>query len=288
MGRPLRMALLNHRMLLPALGLAAFATALPAEEPPGMKLGERFTLQFQQSPPQIEPEQLRLRVHSVEEPGPYDVRKETFEVLVPKAYKKSVPHGLFIWISAGSTPAIPKEWEAVLAERQIIFIGARSSGNNRDIFDRFRLAVDANVNMREHFNIDGRRVYVSGFSGGARVASVLGVAFGEMFSGTAAFMGVNFYTDITGTDHKVYGANYIPDDTVLPLAKKACRYVLVTGEKDFNRPNTLGVLENGFRKEGFANVTAFDIPGLAHAMPGPEWLKKALDYLDEGKPAATR
>jgi hypothetical protein len=252
-------------------------------EGPGPIPGESATIQFAESPPQIEPEQLKLRMSSKEMPGPYDVTKETFEIIVPKGYKATEPHGLFIWISASAEPRIPKEWEPVLAERKLIFIGARNSGNPRDIFDRMRMAVDANFNLRKLYNVDGRRVYVSGFSGGSRVASMLGVCFGEMFSGTVCFMGVNFYTDIPAGDGKAWGPNYIPDEQVLPLAKKFCRYVLVTGTEDMNHANTLGVHEHGFRREGFASVKLLDIPGQKHALPGPEWLGKAVEFLDEGK-----
>ncbi len=248
-----------------------------------VKLGERSVIHFQQSPPQSDAEQIKMRFHSVENPGPYDVTKESFEILVPKNYQPAVPHGLFIWISPNAEAKLPKEWDAVLAEKKLIFIGAKNSGNPRNIFDRFRMAVDANFNLRELYNIDGRRVYVSGFSGGSRVASMLGVGFGEMFSGAACFMGANFYTDTKGTDEKTYPLDYIPDDEVLALAKKFCRYALVTGSKDFNRPNTYGVLENGFKKEGFTHVQIFDIPDQGHGPPPAEWLKKALDYLDEGK-----
>src|SRR6186713_1381746 len=96
--------------------------------PPEIKPGERTTIQFAESPPQIEAEQMQLRLHSKEVPGAYDVAKETFEILVPKEYKAAEPHGLFIWISASAAPSIPKEWEAVLAEKKLIFIGARNSG----------------------------------------------------------------------------------------------------------------------------------------------------------------
>lgn len=273
-----------HRLLLiplAALGLLAPAVAAPPE----VKPGERTTIQFSESPPQIEAEQLRMRLHSIEMPGPYDVKKETFEILVPKDYKPTVPHGLFIWISPGNAPSIPKEWEPVLAEKRLIFIGARNSGNPRDIFDRIRMAVDANVNLRPLFNVDGRRVYVSGFSGGARVASMLGVTYAEMFSGTLCYMGVNFYNDTTAPDGKVYPADYVPDDQVLALAKKFCRYVLVTGTKDMNHANTYGVHENGFKKEGFANVKLMDIPGQGHSPPAAEWLRKGIEFLDEGKAA---
>jgi hypothetical protein len=256
------------------IGFAAAQAVVP---------GERTTIQFAQSPPQIEAEQMQLRLHSKEMPGTYDVAKETFEILVPKDYKATEPHGLFIWVGASAAPSIPKEWEAVLAEKKLIFVGARNSGNPRDIFDRMRMAVDANYNLRKLYNVDGRRVYVSGFSGGSRVASMLGVCFGEMFSGTICFMGVNFYTDIPMGANKAYPPGYIPDDQVLPLAKKFCRYVLVTGTKEMNHAETLSTYENGFKREGFASVKLLDVPDQKHAPPAAEWLRKAIEFLDEGK-----
>lgn len=245
--------------------------------------GERGVVKFAESPPQSAlPEQVKFRVSALEDPGPYDVTKEEFEVLVPKTYDADTPHGLFIWIGAGG-PGIPKEWDAVLAEKDIIFIAARNSGNKRDIFDRMRLAIDANVNMRSLYNIDGRRVYVSGHSGGSRVASNLGVCWGDMFSGAICFMGVNFYTDLAAEDGKVYGLSYLPNEEVLALSKKFCRYALVTAENDFNLANTRAAFSEGFQKEGFENVKLFEVPDHGHGIPNAEWLSEALDFLDEGK-----
>ena len=250
-------------------------------QPP--KAGERSTVVIPKSPVQSDAGQLKLRLHAAEDPPAYDVSKEVFEVIVPKAYKPADPHGLFIWIGSGNSPAIPKEWEAVLAQKKLIFVGARNSGNPRNLFDRMRMAIDANVHLRTLYQIDGRRVYVSGFSGGSRVASMLGVCYAEMFGGTLCCMGVNFYTDVVGDDGKTYGLNYIPDDEVAALAKKFCRYALFAGEKDFNRPNTRAAYEQGFKKEGFANVKLFDVPGIGHQSPPADWLAKAIDFLDEGK-----
>lgn len=275
-------------LLLLGLGCPAFSQTKPAAKPAAkadvaIKPGERGVIKFTESPPQSDAEQIQLRLHAVEEPPDYDVSKETFEVLVPKNYNKNVPHGLLIWISPSPEPKISKEWEAVLAEKKIIFIGAKNSGNPRNLFDRARMAIDANVNMRELYNIDGRRVYVSGFSGGARVASMVGVCYAEMFSGTACFMGVNFYQDILCPDNMVYRMNYVPDEGVLAIAKKACRYALITSEKDPNHANTMGMLENGFKKEGFAAVQGFDVPGIGHTPPNAEWFKKVIEFLDQGK-----
>ena len=275
-----------------ALSLALLSPLLvnvQAEAPPANPLaaatpGQRATVRFTESPPQSsDPVEVRYRLMAAEDPPAYEVSKEEFEILIPAAYQKTKAHGLFIWVNAGSDPQIPKEWESVLARNELVFIGAKNSGNSRNIFDRIRLAIDANDNVRKHLNIDGRRVYVSGFSGGSRVASMLGVAWGEMFSGTICCMGVNFYTDVAGTDGKTYGLSYIPDETLLPLVKEHCRFALITGEDDFNLPNTLGAFENGFQKEGFQHVRTFTVPGFGHQPPPAEWLEKAIQFLDEGK-----
>jgi dienelactone hydrolase len=214
----------------------------------------------------------------------FDLAKEKFQLIVPATYKHAEKWGVFIWISPGDTAAIPADWEPVLAARKLLFVGALKSGNPRNIFDRVRLAVAANTAMRERFNVDGRRVYVSGHSGGGRVASMVGVAYADMFSGTMPFMGVNFYEDIPAGDGKTtYGANFIPDEEVLVIAKKFCRYALVTGEKDFNRAGTKTLFEQGFKKEGFANVTYLEVPGQGHGLPSAKWLEQGLDFLDTGK-----
>ena len=138
---------------------------------------------------------MKWRLHSVENPGALDLAKEKFQLIVPGSYKHADKWGLFIWISPSDTPSIPADWEPVLAARKLLFVGALKSGNPRNIFERVRLAVAANASMRERFNVDGRRVYVSGFSGGGRVASMVGVAYADRFSGAMPFMGVNYYED---------------------------------------------------------------------------------------------
>lgn len=246
--------------------------------------GKRGEVQFAESPIQSsDPIQVRYRLMAAETPPPYDVAKETYEVILPEGYRKNQAYGLFIWIHSGDAPQIPKPWEAILAKHDLIFIGAKNSGNRRNVFDRIRLAIDANHNARQWLKIDGRRVYVSGFSGGSRVASMLGVAWGDMFSGTICCMGVNFYTDVEAPDGKVYGTSFLPDEELLPLIKPACRYSLITGSKDFNLPNTQGAYENGFRKEGFQHVQLLEVPDHGHQPPPAEWLEKAITFLDEGK-----
>ncbi|MBK8094203.1 MAG: hypothetical protein IPK32_20110 [Verrucomicrobiaceae bacterium] len=258
----------------------AFSSCIIAEEKLP-KPGLRGQITFSESPPHSDALEVKLRLSAAETPPAYDVKKELFDVLLPKNYRDSDPHGLFIWISASDKPTIPAEWEPLLAEKKLIFIGAHHSGNPRSVFDRMRLAIDANYNLRKLANIDPTRVIVSGFSGGARVASMLGVCYADIFPNTICCMGVNFYTDVATPDGKQrFSIGYLPHTDFVQIAKSQCRYVLITGEKDFNLPNTQAVFTNGFQKEGFKAAEMLNIPAHGHSPPKAEWMKKAIDFLD--------
>ena len=229
------------------------------------------------------PDELKARFRSKEDAAPYDVTKEKFRVVVPKSYAHAAKWGLFIYINADDSAGLPAGYEPVLEKHKLIAVAAYRSGNGRNIFDRFRLAIDASFNLQKRFNVDPSRVYVSGFSGGGRVASMLAVAYADVFSGGIPFCGVNFYTDIPSEAGKHWPRGYIPVDEALKIAKSSGRFVLVTGESDFNLKNTKAVFELGFRKEGFKHALLLEVPGLGHAPPPGEWLQKGLAYLDRPK-----
>jgi hypothetical protein len=260
--------------------LASLISFTPLEFASPIPIGES-TLAFQSSPPQADADEVKARLHSIENPPPFTPEKESVTLHLPKSYTPSQPHGLLVWISPTDSPRLPKDWLDVLANKRIIFAGANRCGNPRNIFDRIRMAVTINAEIRKKLNIDGHRVYAAGFSGGGRVASMLGVAWADMFSGSIPFMGVNFYTDLPSADgKKTYAPQYIPDDSVLELAKRATRHVLVTADQDFNRADTNIVFEKGYRAEGFANVQLLQIPEIGHKMPSAAWFEKALQLLE--------
>lgn len=267
-----------HRFILSYCLLASLSFAVDPQP------GVRTTITFDESPPHSDALEIKLRLSAAETPPAYEVENESFDILLPKNFRKDEPHGIFIWISASDKPAIPAEWEAVFAEKKLIFIGAHKSGNPRNVFDRMRLAIDANYNVRQLATIDPARVYLSGFSGGARVASMLGICYADLFPGTICCMGVNFYTDVPTFDgQQSFRLSFIPHDEFIQIAKTQCRYVLVTGEKDFNLANTQAVFTNGFQKEGFKAAELLIIPAQGHQPPKAEWLRKAIEFLDNKK-----
>jgi hypothetical protein len=110
----------------------------------------------------------------------YDLAEESFEAFIPSTYKSDVPHGLFVWVSAGNAE-VPSAWLDVFGRHKLIWISANNSGNQRYVPIRMGLALDAVYNMRKRYNIDDNRVYISGASGGAGVASVLLRGFPSVF-----------------------------------------------------------------------------------------------------------
>ena len=254
------------------MSLALFfsvALAMQGEKLPPFTAGTS-DVTFDKSPPHCDADELKARLHSKEDAGPYDVTKEKFKLVLPKSYAHAAKWGLFIYINADDSANIPGGYEPVLEKHKLIGVSAYKSGNERNVFDRFRLAIDANFNLSKRFNIDPARVYVSGFSGGGRVASMLAVAYADVFSGAIPLCGANFYTDIPSEPGKSWSRNFIPVDEALKIAKESGRYVLVTGEKDFNLKNTRAVFEHGFKKEGFKRALLLEVPGLAHSPPAAD------------------
>jgi hypothetical protein len=265
-------------------GSHAAPTQAPAQPspPPGQSL-----IQFKNVPVQAGPAEVKARLHCIENPSALDPAKDSFHLVVPKTHRPDQRWGVLVWISPSDSARIPPEWEAVLERRRLLFVGAIKAGNSRNILERIQLAVLASVGMRERFQVDERRVYVSGFSGGGRVASMLGVAYADMFTGAASFMGVNFYTDLPSADgKKLYPPQFIPDDEVLEIAKRRSRFALISSEKDFNKADTRIVWEQGFKKEGFPAAAYLEVPGIGHSMPAAEWLDKALHFLDAPRTVA--
>lgn len=262
--------------------LAALVALLLAQQKPAYPAGAS-DVTFESSPELCDADEVKARFRASDKIPPYDVKNEKFKLIIPKSYAPAAKWGLFVYVNAGDDPGIPAEYEPVLEKHKLIAVAPYKAGNNRNIFDRFRLAVDAAFNLQKKLALDPARIYVSGFSGGARTASMLAVAYADLFSGAIPLCGVNFYTEIPSEPGKHWPVGYIPVNEALAIAKAKGRYVLVTGEKDFNLANTKAVYEHGFKKEGFKNAKLLEVPGMGHSPAPAEWFDKGLDFLDKPK-----
>jgi len=244
-------------------------------------LSDQYSVQFTESATNSSNAEVQHRLGYTAPASKYKIANESFRTIVPASYSTNERWGLLVWISPGNDAWIPSDWTAELEAHRLLFVGANKTGNNRAPVDRARLALDATANMLRQYKIDRRRVYIGGFSGGARVASILGVSYPDIFAGALCICGVDFYQYVPAASGGYYTITYVPNARPLAVAKQSSRFVLLTGESDMNRQNTKDVLEKGFQYNRFRNVLYLEVPGMGHAIPSAAYLKHALDFLIE-------
>jgi len=215
----------------------------------------------------------------------YQLNDFTFEVYVPPNYSGEKPYGLMIYISPG-----PRVYffgmtrpQSVYAKHSLIHVAAYNSGNKQNVWVRLGLAIDAVHNMKKQYNIDPARIYATGASGGGRCASMLGLGFADVFDGAVPIVGCYFFTMIKSLENpkKGWSARFIrPVSAVYRKARGKNRYVLLTGQHDFNREETESIYVNGFKKLGFKHATYIEVPGMGHYTPPAKVFEKALIALD--------
>jgi pimeloyl-ACP methyl ester carboxylesterase len=113
-----------------------------------------------------------------------DLAAEHFAVYVPPATPPSRGYGLLVFVPPWPDARVPHAWRKTLDENGIIFVTAAHSGNDApEVTRRMPLALDSYASIRARYPVDPQRVYVGGFSGGARVALRLAIAYPDLFRG---------------------------------------------------------------------------------------------------------
>jgi hypothetical protein len=218
-----------------------------------------------------------------------DPAREKFFVHLPADFDSHATYGLLVYMHPGSTlAAMPAGWGAILDQRRLLFVAPLQAGNDQEPERRLGLAVLAGEEMLNHYRIDRKRVYVAGWSGGARVAGMLAFYQGDLFHGTIQSCGSNFYAPVPsvrgdrreGNGAFTYGLMDANADEVA-LAKEA-RFTLITGPGDFRHGDMLDIFAGGFEKFGF-QAKLFDVPGMGHENAPAMTFQSALDYIDPGQ-----
>jgi predicted esterase len=284
---------------IPSISFAVNSATAPTSAPTDTRTGE-FSITFDhRSPVSTIKEQLRRfgwrweTMHTAKDEGDYDLSKESFDVRVPDSYKPDDQGwGVIVWVSPMESGRVPrKEWLDLLDSHKFIWIGADNAGNNRAAWCRIGLAIDAAYNLQQHYKIDPTRIYVSGMSGGSKIASLLGLAYPDVFAGGIYCCGVSYFKDIEAPpppgeqlapgQRRVYPkACLAPPLKLLNMTRQLSRHVLLTGEHDMNREPTQAMYEKGFKPDGFKHVTYLEVPDMGHQLPPAEWFEKALIAVD--------
>lgn len=187
----------------------------------------------------------------------------SWTVYVPDGYDPDAPPGLLVYISPIQSGRIPNDWERVLKARNLIWASANKSGNQVNVQRRALYAVLAPTVIGQDYQIDPSRIYLTGMSGGGKMASMVAVDHAHLFKGAVYNCGVEFWDSKPARLEQV----------------RANRYVFVTGEYDQALRPTRRVYGR-YRKAGVDNVKLMVIDGMGHENPPWREMDEALAFLD--------
>ncbi len=142
---------------------------------------------------------------------------QTYALYLPSNYTPDKQWPILYALDAGARGALPVERFREAAETYgYILAGSNNSRNGpvKIVQDAVNALI---VDTRTRFSIDPRRIYVAGFSGGARAAVQVGLAMNGKIAGVLAF-----------------GAGFPPD--MPPAAPVPFATYLAAGDEDFNFP----------------------------------------------------
>ncbi|MEX2217610.1 MAG: PHB depolymerase family esterase [Phycisphaerales bacterium] len=211
--------------------------------------------------------------------SPRELSQEKFFGRLPSGYDPRSPAGLLVWVNAGPDGRPPKAFQPALDELGLVCIGAADSGNNRLVSTRYQLALDAVATASARYHIDPRRVYITGFSGGGRVSSMLQGCFPEVFTGAVPIGGLSFYDMVPRGTGQFYPAGYARPPADLFKLLKTRRMAGVTGQRDFNQLEMQQATE--LYRRDHLQVRLFERAELRHELPKPDHFIEAISWVDE-------
>lgn len=166
------------------------------------------------------------------------------------------PAGLLVFISPNAAALPQPGWLAVLRDKNLHWLAAENFGNDKPTARRVLAAIMGMRRVEHDFELDRKRIYIGGMSGGGRAASTAITTFPQLFSGALY---------IVGADHWM-------DDAYARMPNiRANRYVFITGRRDFNRREMKRIYRS-YVESGAENAFLMDLRGFGHQYPDADQL----------------
>jgi hypothetical protein len=213
------------------------------------------------------------------EGSPRVLEDERLHVRLPRGYDPSSPAGLLIWVNAGADGRPPDLFVPALDELGIVCIGAADCGNLRYAPTRLQLVFDMLATASRRFHIDPRRVYIAGFSGGARLASQVVSCWPDYFSGAVPMGGLSCYENVPTGMGKMWPAGFQRPGAERFRLLRSRRIAAMTGRNDFNALEIQQAAEI-FSRDGVP-MRLFEDEQAGHELPGAAAFRDALAWVDE-------
>lgn len=201
---------------------------------------------------------------------PIRIADERFLVYLPSRPLAS-GYALLVFVPPWEDARLPQGWGDVLDRAGVIFVSAARSGNSASVIGRRApLALLAARNLMNRHAVDPARVYVAGFSGGARVALRLALGYPDLFRGAI----LNAGSDPIGTRDVP-----LPPRDLLYAFQTSSRLVFVTGERDTAHAADDLVSARSLRQWCMFHGDGFLQARAGHEVAMPTALSRALGLL---------
>jgi hypothetical protein len=197
-------------------------------------------------------------------PASFDSADQKYQLFVPKNYVASKNWPLIVFVSPGDDPLGWKYWQKVCEEHDVLYCAAYGAGNSCPAGKRIRVVLDVFDDVRRQYRIDPDRTYITGFSGGGRMACTIGFALPEYFGGIIAICGTNPLPKLDYLRHRV---------------RDRVSIAFLTGTNDFNRKESEDFMFPLLQDISIRS-RLWVVPKLGHAVPGPDELTDALNWLE--------
>ena len=202
---------------------------------------------------------------------PLDPSAEQFLVYVPMD-KPAGGYGLLVFVPPWKQARIPDGWADALDKNGLILVTAANSGNEADDFARrIPLALIAEQNIVKRYTIDPDRIFVGGFSGGARVALKLALGYPDIFKGALLDAGA----DPIGTD----SLPLPPADLFAQFERS--RLVFIAGDSDTGALRMDAASLSSLRAHCVLNTEEQVLPSVGHAIADAGAFAGALSALEK-------
>ncbi|RDI97287.1 hypothetical protein DVT68_17490 [Dyella solisilvae] len=205
---------------------------------------------------------------------PVDLSQERFALYVP-AHMPAEGYGLLVFVPPWDEAKIPAAWMPVLDRLGVILVTAARSGNEADLIDRREpLALLAAHNVTGEYRVDPQRIYVGGFSGGARVALRLALGYPDLFHGALLDAG----SDAIGVQIPP------PPRELFERFQDDTRVVYLTGEEDRFHQGTDRQSRQALKSWCVTDIDVLDMPHTGHELADAAAFGRALASLDARVP----
>jgi hypothetical protein len=214
--------------------------------------------------------------------GDYHLQSHPLEVVVPRTYRPTQAHGVFVWMGVSD---FPPAWLESLARHRLILVCANIRQGH---VAPYPAALDAVHNVKRLYRVDEQRVYASGFSAGGQLAAIMVRAFPDVFHGGLFLMGGYFYhchRPFKGQGEPTVESPSPAWKGPMDEIKQNMRLVIMKGGSDPEWTPEEGRSDyQGLWLDGFRRVTYLEVRGLGHTHPDTLWFERGLAALEESKP----